>query len=549
MSWHKSAKAKCFEPDIDYIALKTDKVMKTKCFVLLYSLVLLCFPGCQKLTEDPKGQLTTVTYFKSQKDLDGAVAACYECYAHEYGYGCTERMEFCFGSDDLAAVPYSSGYSKRSFDRLSASPWDSDLGWYPFWTGIYQANNVIVNYAKVPSTDVLKNGSAAQAYFLRAWAYYMLVRSFGPVPLALGASDVTLKLPRAAVSDVYASIISDLQMSLSLFPASYSISPDRANPLAAKALLADVYLTMTGWPLNDASKYASAATSANEVIQSGKYTLVPDYATVFTTNNSTESIWDIEFDGGSGTKQWSFGSTSIPMEEIALDGSSGWDEFFPEINFYKNAPKCKRSDETFYTTFKLLNTDRKTYHLVPWYYSTVDWHPHYKKFRYGLGVPGNGDGCRETDTTIITMNDRTDKSNDIIRYPMVLLDYAEASVMAAGEPTADSYNAINLIRARAGEPNLASGLSATQFRDSIVYERAYEFAGENGIRWFDIVRLQLLPQVIAARDTTVNINNNWWNTENPIPAKYIADPSHAYLAPIPVDAMYLNPTWKQNPGY
>jgi hypothetical protein len=82
-----------------------------------------------------------------------------------------------------------------------------------------------------------------------------------------------------------------------------------------------------------------------------------------------------------------------------------------------------------------------------------------------------------------------------------------------------------------------------------VYERAYEFAGENGIRWFDIVRLQLLPQVIAARDTTVNINNNWWNTENPIPAKYIADPSHAYLAPIPVDAMYLNPTWKQNPGY
>jgi hypothetical protein len=37
--------------------------------------------------------------------------------------------------------------------------------------------------------------------------------------------------------------------------------------------------------------------------------------------------------------------------------------------------------------------------------------------------------------------------------------------------------------------------------------------------------------------------------ENPIPAKYIADPSHAYLAPIPQSEMFLNPTWKQNPGY
>jgi hypothetical protein len=541
---YKLMKAKYFESDINYIALKTDKVWKTKCFVLLYSLVLVCFPGCQKLTEDPKGQLTTVTYFKSQKDLDGAVAACYECYVHEYGYGSTSRMTVCFGSDDLAAVPYSIGYFSRPFDELSGSPWNSSSGWYPFWTGIYQANNVIVN------SDDLKNGSAAQAYFLRAWAYYMLVRYFGPAPLALGASDVTLKLQRAAVSEVYVSIVSDLQTAIDLFPASYNISPDRANPLAAKALLADVYLTMTGWPLNDISKYASAAATANEVIQSGAYSLVPDYATVFTTNNSGESIWDIEFDGSSGTKQWSFGATSIPEEEIALDGSQGWDEFFPEINFYKNAPKCKRSDETFYTTFEFLNPDRKTYNLVPWYSdSTVDRHPHYKKFRYGLGVPRNGDGCRETDSTIIAINVRTNKSNDIIRYPMVLLDYAEVSAMAAGAPTGVGYEAINLVRARAGLPDLTPGLSVTQFRDSVVYERAYEFAGENGIRWFDIVRLHLLPQVIAARDTTVNINDNWWSTENPIPAKYVADPSHAYLAPIPVNDMYLNPTWKQNPGY
>jgi starch-binding outer membrane protein, SusD/RagB family len=63
--------------------------MKTKYFIVLSSLALLSFFGCQKLTEDPKAKITPVTYFQSQADLDGAVAACYECYAHDYGYGFT----------------------------------------------------------------------------------------------------------------------------------------------------------------------------------------------------------------------------------------------------------------------------------------------------------------------------------------------------------------------------------------------------------------------------------------------------------------------------
>jgi hypothetical protein len=144
------------------------------------------------------------------------------------------------------------------------------------------------------------------------------------------------------------------------------------------------------------------------------------------------------------------------------------------------------------------------------------------------------------------MNASTNKANDIIRYPMVLLDYAEASAMEAGAPTENSYNAINLVRTRAGLPDLTPGLSATQFRDSVVYERAYEFAGENGIRWFDIVRLQLLPQVIAARSTAKDTYGH--PIENPIflGTKSVSD---CYYAPIPKEEMDLNPTWKQNPGY
>ena len=138
------------------------------------------------------------------------------------------------------------------------------------------------------------------------------------------------------------------------------------------------------------------------------------------------------------------------------------------------------------------------------------------------------------------MNPSTNKTNDVIRYPQVLLDFAESSAMAAGAPTTASYSAINLVRARAGEPPLTPGLSATDFRDSVVFERKYEFAAEWGIRWYDIVRLQLLPQVLANRNVK----------ENPInPTVNAGNLGNRYLAPIPVNEMLKNPQWTQNPGY
>jgi hypothetical protein len=109
--------------------------------------------------------------------------------------------------------------------------------------------------------------------------------------------------------------------------------------------------------------------------------------------------------------------------------------------------------------------------------------------------------------------------------------------MATGTPTAAGYTAINLVRRRAGLADLTPGLSGQAFRDAVVFERAYEFAGEFGMRWFDIVRLQMLPQVIAARNTTENSINT------------SGDISQKYLAPIPQNEMFRNPQWTQNPGY
>src|SRR5579864_3401615 len=76
----------------------------------------------------------------------------------------------------------------------------------------------------------------------------------------------------------------------------------------------------------------------------------------------------------------------------------------------------------------------------------INGQPFYKKYRAGLVVSGVATGINETDSVIISMNPSTNKTQDVIRYPLVLLTYAEASDMAGGGPTTGGYAAINLVR-------------------------------------------------------------------------------------------------------
>ncbi|HVV03058.1 MAG TPA: RagB/SusD family nutrient uptake outer membrane protein [Puia sp.] len=514
--------------------------MITKYLIPCALLGSLTFAGCQKLDEDPKGNITASSYYNTTADLEASLVGVYEQYAYDGTFGFTSKMTTYFGADDLATDPGLNKQDMREFDKLSGTSQNGSLAVYNAWKGIYQANNLLANYSHAAQApDLEKTQVAGQCYFLRAMGYYYLVRTFGPLPIVTEPVNPNSHPPRDSVSKVYDLIVSDLKNAKAMLPGSWPGQPGKATHWAARSMLADVYLTMAGWPLNQVSNYALAATEADSVIQNGPFNLSTPYDKVFSTNNTPESIFALQYSVPGNLPQRGFGNSCVPLDETALTGNGGWDDYYPEINFYKNAPKCTRTDATFYTKIKLLNGDKKTYTIVNWDDPvTHARHPYYKKFRSGL----NGDGVTETDTSIISMNPSTGKALDIIRYPLVLLDYAEASTMASGSPSSDAYAAINLVRQRAGLPNLTTGLSGTAFRDSVVFERAYEFAGEFGIRWFDIVRLQLLPQVAANRDPS----------ENPIPAAVLNDPAELqkrYLAPIPFNDLVLEPEWAQNAGY
>lgn len=132
--------------------------------------------------------------------------------------------------------------------------------------------------------DNVKNPLLTQAYFLRAYGYYRLVTLFGPVPI-VNNRDV-VKVPRNTVDEVYAKIIDDLNNSIS--SGGQFTDSKFASIEAAKALLARVYLIRKNYPL--------AKQFADEVINSGKFTITSNYASIFTSPyNSSEQIFKVNF--------------------------------------------------------------------------------------------------------------------------------------------------------------------------------------------------------------------------------------------------------------
>lgn len=258
--------------------------------------------------------------------------------------------------------------------------------------------------------------------------------------------------------------------------------PGRPNAGSAKAFLADVYLTMAGWPLKQTDKYDLAAAKAKEVIDNRAtygFALMPTFAEVFANDPAVasipESVFQINgFTGGSGTANATYGNTTMPGEE------GGWDDMFAELFFFRDFPEGPRKSATFRTEFGLGTTK------IPWQNSLTR-HPYYQKWY----IKGN----------IVTSS--ISLPTVMMRYPHVLTIYAEAKARGTGGPDQAAYDALNAVRLRGratGTKALtpADGLTATQFADEVVQERAWEFACER-TRWFDLVRLERVEAANAAK--------------------------------------------------
>ncbi|GAB3505363.1 RagB/SusD family nutrient uptake outer membrane protein [Spirosoma knui] len=456
--------------------------------LVIIGIAALLTAGCTGyLEEDTTGLLYGGNVLSTQDGLESALTGAYRGLGNQWGYGFLHPSATAatIGSDDVTTHPASNKADWREFDQFNVSTTNQRSG--AVYNGCYKAiqgaNNVINNYQKTVGTKATIDIIAGEAHFIRAFSYYWLTRFYGNIPLiTVGEySADLLTVKKSTPAEVYALIVEDLKKAETMLPNTRR-DPGRPNAGSAKAYLADVYLTMAGWPLKQTDKYDLAAAKAKEVIDnSTKYgfALLPTFAEVFANDPAVailpESVFQINgFTGGSGTANATYGNTTMPGEE------GGWDDMFAELNFFRDFPEGPRKDATFRTQFGLGAT------TIPWQQSLTK-HPYYKKWY----IKGN----------VVTSS--SSLPSVMMRYPHVLTVYAEAKARGTGGPDQAAYDALNKVRLRgraAGAKSLspADGLSSAQFADEVVQERAWEFACEY-TRWFDLIRLEKVEEANAKK--------------------------------------------------
>lgn len=455
------------------------------------------------LTEDPKGKLTPETFFKTQSDLDQSVDALYSL-VQDLQCNSNSMIVKCQGDD----VTSTTGSNKAAYLSADAFETPTDTkGISRTWSAMYSivkaANLIIENASKVSTTQDEINIALGQAYYWRAYAYFELVRVFGPVPINLNNDASNTKASPNSVEEVYNQIVKDLTAAEQCnLPAKYTVSKrsiDGQNiwvsAQAVKATLAAVYLNMAGYPLNKTENYALAAAKAKEVIdgvEAGTYdqALLADWNKVYSygMNHHNETILGIDYNSTPGG--WSNQDSQISSCHQFTTINGGWGDFLAERHFWKNFPDGARKDAVY---AKQIYVSGNT---VDWW-ATTD----------GEAYTKNEDGT--TNAVIsdfrpmfvgFTVNDNVgspavadydytkpfwggmcvNKRHQLIRYSEVLCWYAEAAARA-GQDLAAAKAALKQVRARAyaDQTKVAEvdAMSADQLAEAAYTEHGYEVAG------------------------------------------------------------------------
>ena len=272
-------------------------------FKILSVITLLSLSACKDFLEErPQGNLTQESFPLTAADATLATNACYNSlrnwYYHTGGYPIYDIM-----SDDAykGSNPTDQANNLNPFDNFThtTSQDGLDRWWNALYEGIKRTNVVIEKVPLIDMDEAQKANLVAQACYLRGMFYFDLVRGFGGVPLVLDTNP-PLTLGRSTEEEVYAAILADLNYAVQYLPERSALNTadyGRATRGAAKALLARLYLFRKDFV--NAEKYAL------EVINSGEYSLDPDFGHTFSIwgQFNAESIFEIAAQGRGWLRQ------------------------------------------------------------------------------------------------------------------------------------------------------------------------------------------------------------------------------------------------------
>lgn len=462
------------------------------------------------LTEDPKGRIVSSAYFSSQDELNMSLVSLFTKVTDSQSY--TNMMYPQWQGDDITANPSSNKQACAQLDAFTASADNKGVvaAWNKHYDIIHEANFIIDNAQRTPTSKEELNIALGQAYFWRAYAYFYLVRVFGDLPINLHNEDDHGTIQLSSVEKVYEQILADLLKAESFeLPATYKGEPRQmfgtnvyVTQQAVKSTLSAVYMAMAGYPLNKGAEYyAKAAEAAEAVIQgqkAGKYPtmLESEWKNIHSMGNNYghEAILAIN---NSPNRSWSHDSQLAST--MLFESLGGWGDAWGEIDFWKRMPDGPRKAATYDP--KLLKDGKlydwwatkdgksiaegKTNAIIP------EYHPMFSLFTVNDDGKG-GQTLAPYDYTAKKWRGMLNgRRHQVIRYAEVLLWYAESAARAGKTDLTLAKECLKLVRQRAveaNEVNKVAGVSidamtADQLAQAAYEEHGWEVAGH----WLSMV--------------------------------------------------------------
>ncbi|WP_395052459.1 RagB/SusD family nutrient uptake outer membrane protein [Flavobacterium sp.] len=458
--------------------------------------------------------LDSENYFNSESDYNQALIGAYDLLHSSY----VNVLLGEIASDNTLSGGESAtdviGF--QQIDDMNHSPINENLKnlWDWMSAGVQRTNYILEFKDKTDFPN--KNQVIAETRFLRAYYRFELVKWFGGIPLK---GDERFKVgdeksvPRSSVQAVYANIESDLLFAVANLSPTAAQS-GRATKGAAQALLGKAYLYQ--------NKFVDASNVLESLINSGSYSLVTNYNTIFEEagENNLESVFEIQYSDAQGA---SFDCLQCSEGNVAV-GFSGVRSYagpFFTSGFSFNVPT-----QEVVNVFEV-GDNRKNVAILDIQSWAIA-----NNASFGIGYKHTGFFNRKylprtrSASALGDLNLTNPNNYRAIRYADVLLMAAEA-FNRGGINDAKARLYLNQVRQRAFADNnhniSASGAALTDF---IYAERRVELVGE-GHRFFDLVRTGKAAQEIT----------NFTASKNE-------------LFPVPIEEIqFSNGNWQQNTGY
>jgi tetratricopeptide (TPR) repeat protein len=464
-----------------------------------YTVVVLCgilaINSCdtKDLELTNPNQLSPETYFKTEAQVQSSVNAA---YANLQVKGLYARHSF-FALDNMAQEnkgnPQLEG-NKKPFLNFSFDGSNDIIQsyWESCFLGIAKANFVLDNASKINALSSItaerKNKFLAEAHFMRAYYYFLLVTRFGDLPIY--TSQTIVGAARSPKAEVYKLIESDFDFASKNLLGKSVEEKGRATKEAAFAYLGKAQLYQ--------KKYDEALANFNKVTG---FSLEPNFYNNFMdeTEHGRESIFEVEFDEKLGVgDKWGSDTAGDGVAESTLRGQEygnlGWYNVYPSDNLLNEYEVGDtRFGDTFYVPGSKYNNGANTMTAANFSSSEGLRRAGWKKYQ--------------------NYYKRTDENLDssinfkVMRYSDVLLMKAECENQRAGGSQTAAIAYIKEVRDRA---SLVTTIAATKdavFK-AIIHERKVELAGEQ-VRFDDIIRWGLASTELQGTGFTAGKSELW----------------------------------------